>query len=225
MATMPKARPLERSSRLPVVEILHKAESPVETGNKVIGFLDDSTKAVTVYAGKNAFRIYQASTGLIGENSIGNLQGMVKSARWRTVFRVSTEAGEKIEVIAFLASLAENITKAAPEFEAISKSNDSTAHKCVRLTRLADAIGQRTAMGVFTAGVSTIYEALKGWCLIGSLAGGKLGKASTQCVSVLESADFRVKTAGKAVADFATQSNPILNTIDIVLSTSSKRKP
>jgi hypothetical protein len=217
MPTVQKGRPAESTSRLPVVEILHRAESPVGTGNKAVEVVDNLNRAVNVYAGKNAFRIYEAATGEIGKNSIGTLQGMVKSARWKTVFRVSSEVGEKVEIIAFLAAFAENVTKAGPEFEAIVSSNDSRARKCLHLTRLADAIGKRTAVGAFTSGVSTIYEVLKGWCLIGTLADGKFGAASARCVSVLDDADFRVKTAGKALADFSANSNPILNVIEITL--------
>jgi hypothetical protein len=217
MPTAQKGHSTKGTPPVPVVEILHRAETPTALGNKFVEVTDNLNRAVNVYAGKNAFRIYQATTGEIGRNKLGTLQGMVKSARWKTVFRVTSEVGEKLEIIAFLASFAENITKAAPEFEAIATSNDSRASKCLHFTRLAHTIGARTAVGVFTSGVSTIYEVLKGWCLIGTLAGGNFGAASQQCVNILEDADFRVKAAGKTVADLAANSNPLLNVIEITL--------
>jgi hypothetical protein len=203
----PHEQPAER---VPVVEILHEAKETIEKGESM-------NRLVKVYAGKNAFRIYQASRGVIGKNRIGNLQGMVKSAKARTIFQVTSEIGEKLEILSFLAVFAQNIADAGPEFEAIWDSKDSPARKYVHLTQLADKIGKRTATGMFTAGVSTIYDALKGWCLIGSLAGGAVGNAANQCVSVLQDADFRVKAAGKAIADFASEQNPVLNTIEIIV--------
>lgn len=215
MATLPKSK--AQTGRLPVVEILHSTKHPTEKFEKNFGHVEDLNGLVEVYAGGKAFRIYEASTGMIGRNAIGTLQGMVKSAKWRTVFRITSDAGEKMEVLAFLAIFAKNIAESADEFEAIWQSKESHARKYFHFVRLADTIGKRTAAGVFTAGVSTIYDALKGWCMIGGLFGGSFGHASNQCVSMIEDADFRVKAVGKAIADWSSKSDPILNTIDIIL--------
>ena len=222
MATLPKSKPAQSKSaqtgrHLPVVEILHSAEHPTEKVENNFGHAEHLNRLVKVYSGEKAFRIYEASTGMIGKNRIGTLQGMVKSAKWRTVFRISSDAGEKMEVLAFLAIFAKNVAESADEFEDIWQSKESHARKYFHFVRLADTIGKRTAAGVFTAGVSTLYDALKGWCMIGGLVGGSFGQASNQCVSVIEDADFRVKAAGKAIADWSSKSDPILNTIDIIL--------
>jgi hypothetical protein len=216
MATLPKSKPVQ-TGRLPVIEILHTAKHPTERFDENVGHVEDLNGLVKVYVGGKAFRIYEASTGMIGSNRIGTLQGMVKSAKWRTVFRITSDAGEKMEVLAFLAIFAKNVAESADEFEAIWESKESHARKYFHFVRLADTIGKRTAAGAFTAGVSTIYDALKGWCMIGGLFGGGLGLASNQCVSVIEDADFRVKAAGKAAADWSSKSDPMLNTIDIIL--------
>src|SRR5258708_27441516 len=145
MPTLPKSSPSKTGRRFPVIEILHDAEAPTKKGEKVVGFFDDMTGLVKVYAGQNAFRIYQASTGLIGKNAIGNLQGMVKSAKWRTGFNITSEAGEKLGVIAFLSVFAQNLAQAGPELDAIWTSKESPARKYLHLVRLADVIGKRTA--------------------------------------------------------------------------------
>src|SRR5438067_2376941 len=100
----------------PVVEIFFGDNGVVETTGAVLGH-------VKTYAGKNAFRIYNALNESIGPNSIGTLQGMVKSARWKTVFNFATEWGERIEFLALFASFASNIAEARPEFDALLASN------------------------------------------------------------------------------------------------------
>src|ERR1700693_1138927 len=157
MPTTPNQTTTSKSAtvhrQLPVVEILFSAQKPAKQAERSIGYVDDAITAVKVYAGTNAFRIYNATAGLGGTNAIGTLQGMVKSAKWRAVFRISSEAGEKIEVIAFLAALAVNITEAASEFEAVWVSKDSPVVKGGKFGHLAQRVGARTAMGVLAGGV------------------------------------------------------------------------
>jgi hypothetical protein len=220
MPTTPNTTNTSKSATVPrqspVVEILSSAQKPARQAERSVGYVDDAITAVKVYAGTNAFRIYNAAAELAGTNAIGTLQGMVKSAKWRAVFRISSEASEKIEVIAFLAGLAVNITEAASEFEAVWVSKDSPVVKGGKFGRLAQRVGMRTAMGMITGGVSTIYEALEGWCMIAGLPGGKFQSASNQCVSVLREADFMVTATSKVIADLAADGT-IWNVIEIVL--------
>ena len=217
MGSTVRKQEIGNQGRVPVVEFLHHAHEPAKKTHEAIDGVGHLNKGVHVFAGKKAFRIYNLATDEVGLSKANNLRGAVKSARLRTVFKVTSEVGEKLEILAFIASFAENVTEAHAEFDKILSSKDSSAQKAVHLARLADQIANRTVMGTFTAGVSTIYEALKGYCLMGTLAGGKIGSASAQCVKVLEQADFDVKTAGKYVADTAGKNNAILNMIEITL--------
>jgi len=210
------------NKRVPVVEILSEE---LETANKRLDYLGNGLSAIKVFAGTNAFRVYEATTGAIKTNAVGTLQGMVKSAKARTVFRVTSELGEKLEIVALLAGLAENLTKAGPEFEAVLTSKDSPALKAIRLQRLAEAVAARTAVGVVTSGVETIYDALKGWCMIGGLAGGRFGSAANKCVDVLEDANLLVKSTGAKLADYSAEANPTLNVFELVVSRRSEKKP
>src|SRR5579864_606941 len=203
--------------RVPVIELLRHAHEPVKKGKDFIEGSGDVNKGIHVFAGKKAFRIYNLATDEVGLNKLNNLRGVVKNARLRTVFNITSEVGERLEVLAFIAAFAENVTESHAEFDKILTSNESSARKAVHMARLADQIANRTLIGTFTAGVSTIYDALKGYCLMGTLAGGEVGNTSMQCVKVLEDADLRVKTAGKSLADLAAKNNTFLNTIEIVL--------
>ena len=207
----------ENDRRVPVVEFLHHAHEPAKKGKEFIEGMGNVNKGVHVFAGKKAFRIYNLATDEVGLNKMGNLRGVVKSPGMRTLFKISSEVGERLEILAFLAAFAENVTESHAEFDKILASNESHARKAVHLARLADRIANRTVVGTFTAGVTTIYDALRGWCLIGTMAGGKIGDASAQCVKVLQDADFLVKTTGSSLADSAANNNVILNTIEITL--------
>lgn len=210
-------RATQTEGKIPVVEFLHHAHEPVKKGNDFIERADQVNHGIHVFAGKKAFRIYNLASDEVGLSKAGNLRGVVKSARLRTVFKVTSEVGERLEVLAFIAAFAENVTESHAEFDKILISNDSSARKAVHLARLANQIANRTLLGTFTSGVSTIYDALKGYCLMGTMAGGKVGDASMQCVKVLEDADLRVKTTGRSLADFAAKNNVILNTVEIML--------
>lgn len=204
-------------NRIPVIELLRHGHEPVKKGKEFIDGAGDVNKGIHVFAGKKAFRIYNLATDEVGLNKASNLRGVVKNARLRTVFNITSEVGERLEVLAFIAAFAENVTESHAEFDKILTSNESSARKAVHMARLADQIANRTLVGTFTAGVSTIYDALKGYCLMGTLAGGKVGNTSMQCVKVLEDADLRVKTAGQSLADLAAKNNVFLNTVEIVL--------
>ena len=203
--------------RIPVIELLRHGHEPVKQGKEFIEGAGNVNKGIHVFAGKKAFRIYNLATDEVGLNQVSNLRGVVKNARLRTVFNITSKVSERLEVLAFIAAFAENVTESHAEFDKILTSNESSARKAVHLARLADQIANRTLIGTFTAGVSTIYDALKGYCLMGTLAGGRVGDASMQCVKVLEDADLRVKTAGKSLADLAAKNNVFLNTVEIVL--------
>jgi len=210
-----------KKNRVPVVEILSEAtdkvNDPITSGvnENVVDLVGNGVSAVKVFVGKNAFRIYEATTGMIGKNSVGTLQGMVKSADGRMCFRVVSEVGEKFEIVAFLAGLAGNIKKAAPEFKAVWVSQDSPAVKAAHFSRLARAVGGRTVVGAVTAGVGTIYDALTGWCLIGGLAGGTFESTAQECVAVLKDAKLTVDKVGTEIADFTA--DPTMYIVEIKL--------
>lgn len=128
-------------NRLPVIEILStandKINKPISSGvnETPTDLAENAIDALKVLAGKAAFRIYDAGAGTIGRNAMGTLQGVVKSANGRMVFNVITEVGEKIEIIAFLAGLADNIEKTTAEFQAVWMSKDPSAVKAATSRR------------------------------------------------------------------------------------------
>jgi len=217
-----------QTGRLPVVEIISRTtdrvNKPIEGVNEnVVDFAGNGLDAIKVFAGKKAFRVYGATTGVIGRNSVHNLQGMVKSADARAVFNIVSEVGEKIEIIAFLAGLADNINKSASEFEAVWMSTDPPIVKAAHFTRLARGVAARTAIGTVTAGVGTIYDALKGWCLIGGLAGGEFQSTANKCVDVLEDAKLLVDKVGTEIASF--DADPTMYIVEIKLGQRTAFQP
>ena len=164
----------------PVVELLFDKYAILKKGQEILDTVGTITGDVKTYAGKNAFRVYNIMTESIGKNSIGNMQGMVKSARWNTAFKIVAETSEKIELIALLAGFASNVAEARPEFDAICNSKDSEALKAVHLAELARAVANRTLIGVVTGGVHMMYQALKGWCMIGGSPNSRAAKCRFQ---------------------------------------------
>lgn len=202
----------------PVVELLFDKYSMLKNGQEILDTVGTIIGDVKTYAGKNAFRVYKM-TESIGKNSIGNMQGMVKSARWNTAFKIVAETSEKIQLIALLAGFATNVAEARPEFDAICNSKDSETLKAVHLAELARAVANRTAIGVVTGGVHMMYQALKGWCMIGgAVTQGLQNAGSNQCVKIVSDADLYVDSAGKWIADTAAKGDPTLRLIEIRLS-------
>lgn len=221
MASATDRRPAEPPRRFtsPVLELVFEKDGVLKKGQDFLDNVGTIVGDVKTYAGTNAFRVYNVWTDSIGKNSIKTMQGMVKSARWKSVFKFTAETGEYIEYIALLASFASNVAEAKPEFDAICNSKYSDALKAARIAELARAVANRTAIGIVTGGVHMMYQALKGWCMIGgALTGGLQNAQSNQCVQIISKADLYVESAGKWVADTAAKNDPSLLLIEINLS-------
>jgi hypothetical protein len=223
MATMPHkaikshSGTVQPNRKLPAVEIVSSSQKSAKQVEKVVGYADNAVHAVKVLAGIHAFRVYDATLDLIGRNKIGTFQGLVKSAKCRAVFEISSDMAEKSEVVAFIAGLAANLTEAVPEFEVIRMSKDPISIKGSKVVHLGQKIAARTAVGVITGGVTTIYESLQGWCMIAGLAGGKFQSASQQCVAVLQDANLKVTATGKAIADLSVDLDPRWYVVNLAL--------
>lgn len=207
-ADKPTSNQIQRSTS-PVVELLFAEDGVVDRAGQITGH-------VKAYAGKNAFRVYSVLNESIGKNTAGTLRGIVRSARWRAAFSFATEWGEAIEFVALLASFASNIAEARSEFEAIHTAKESQALKAVHFIDLARKVANRTAIGIVVGGVHGVYQSLMGLCMIGgAVTGGLQDAQSNQCVQIIKSADWMVKTAGRKIAD---QPGDSLHVIEIILT-------
>jgi hypothetical protein len=183
----------------PVVEIASSIDHVVDWA----GHLNEVVKIV---AGNRAFRVYSELKGQFEMNTSGNLQGMVKSARWRLLFKYSSNVGKHLENMGTLAAFAANVAEMWDEFEAVAKSSDSVTLKGMRFAAAAGTAAERTLLGAVPAGTHLIYLSLQGWCQIAGLAGGKIEAGANECLSVLQSADAIVKNSFSAITDTGNQS-------------------
>ena len=189
----------------PIVEIVHAQHERLEKVDLRVGQADLGRQALQAVAGGRAYRSYNALSEVVKLNKAGNLRGMVVSAKWQTVFRHVSDAGEYLENIGYLATVASEIAKSAPEFQAIASSSDSIALKGMRLTAEAGTISQRALLGVVPAGAHVIYRSLEGWCMLAGLAGGSFQAEASSCISTLHYADTLVQTSFRAVTDTNNQ--------------------
>jgi hypothetical protein len=150
--------------------------------------------------------VYSALKGQPGMNVRGNFRGMVKNARWRTIFNYSSEVGEDLENLGTLAAFAANVGEMWDDFEGIANSSDPAALKGLRFAAAAGTAAERTLLGAIPSGVHLIYMSLQGWCEIAGLAGGKVESGANKCVTVLNDADAMVKKSFSTIADTTNQS-------------------
>ena len=189
----------EKGKHHPVIEIVSHVDKTIDHA----AHLNEAVKAVS---GTRSFRVYSASKGMPGMNVSGNLRGMVKSARWRTIFNYSSKVGEHMENLGTLAAFAANIAEMSNEFEAIANSSDTATLKGMRFAAAAGTAAERTLLGAVPSGVHLIYMSLQGWCEIAGLAGGKVGSGANECVRVLKDADAIVQKSFSTIADTGNQS-------------------
>jgi hypothetical protein len=200
----------------PMIELVHSHERTAEnvshrTDQAVLGKIG----LQTVMAGR-AFREYHALSQRIGLNRAGNLRGMVVSARWRTLFRYTSEVGEHLDNLGYLAALASGIATSAPKFESIVASSDSAALKGLKIAATTSTIAQRALLGVVPAGAHMIYRSLEGWCMIGGLVGGSARPDASPAVRAIQGADAWVQTKFQMITDTDNQSRAFWWLVDLV---------
>ena len=140
----------------------HAIVEIVETSDKVAGGLDSANSVVQAISASEAFRKYNWLANQPALNSVGDLRGMVVSARWRTVFTYASDADDVLGRIALIAALAGNILKASKEIEAIVNSNASWSEKGARLSTQVSSVALRTVGGVAPAGFEVLAFSLQG---------------------------------------------------------------
>jgi hypothetical protein len=117
---------------------------------------------------------------------------MVVSAKWHTLFHHTSDVGEYMENIGYLASLASGIAEAGPRIERIYSSSDSPVLKGMQTSAIASTIAQRALLGVVPGGAHVIYRSLEGWCMLAGLMGGKAQSGAARCIGTLQYADTLV---------------------------------
>lgn len=202
----------------PILEFVHQQHGRADAADALMSHADGARAAIRVVAAGRAFREYNWLADSVGYNSVGDLRGMVVSAKWRVVFAHVGDVGEYMENIGFLASLAAGLAESAPEIERIVDSSESSAVKSMRMLTIAGTISERTLLGVVPAGVHLIYEALEGWCMLAGLADGKVGAASSVGLETLKSADTLVQTTFKTLTDANNQSKALWTVITVMTS-------
>jgi hypothetical protein len=200
----------------PVLELIHSQHQRAELVDRRLGQADMARTTVQMVAGGRAFRDYNALADSIGLSKAQNLRGMVVSKNWRALFRHTSEVGEYMENIGYLASIAAEISKSAPLFQKIVDSPDSAALKGMQIASLAGSIAQKALIGAVPAGAHLIYRSLEGWCMLAGLAGSSVQPAATSCIATLQRADTLVQTTFDTITDTSEQSKAVWYVIDIV---------
>jgi hypothetical protein len=190
----------------------HAIVEIVETADKVAGGADSANSAFRAISASEAFRKYNWLTSQPGLNSVGDLRGMVVSARWRTAFNIAGDAGEVLGRVALVAALAGNIVKASKEIDAIVSSNASWSEKGARLSTQVSSVAIRTVGGVVPAGFEMVAFSLQGYCQLGGVVSGQSFDPRA-CVSNLKAATKYVNTT----FDHFTDGNNIYQFINIYL--------
>jgi hypothetical protein len=211
-----------KSRRHPVVELIQSQRKTAEWIDRRLGQADLGRTATQAVAGGRAFRDYGVLSNTVGVNKAGNLRGMVLNAKWRMVFTHTSEVGEYMENIGYLASLASGIMESAPKIEAILDSRGSAAMKGLQISAISGSIAQRALLGVVPAGAHLIYRSLEGWCMIAGLAGGPFQSGAAQCIKTLRYADVLVQTSFRVVTDTSNQSKAAWWVIDFFTSPRKK---
>lgn len=205
-------------SHRPVVELVHSQQRVIEKADRRLDQGGWVITAAKVLIGSQAYRKYDSFIGAVGLNKAGNFRGMIVSTKWRTLFQHTSEVGEYMENIGYLATLASGIAEASPKIERILGSSDSPVLKGMKISASAGTIAQRALLGVVPGGAHLIYRSLEGWCMIAGLAGGKIQATATQCVATLRYADTLVNTTFQTVTDTNSQSKAVWSVINFVTS-------
>src|SRR5271166_5596142 len=138
-------------SHHPVIELIHASHKRAELTDRRLGQVDLGRTVLQMVAGGRAFRKYSALANKVGLNKAKNLRGMVVSEKWRVLFRHTSEVGEYMENIGYLATVAAELAKSAPHIQKIVDSTDSAALKGMQIAAVAGSIAQKALLGVVPA--------------------------------------------------------------------------
>jgi hypothetical protein len=178
----------------------HAIVEIVETTDKVAGGLDTANSVARAISASEAFQKYNWLANQPVFNSVGDLRGMVVSARWRTAFNFASDTGDVLGRIALIAAFAGNIVKASKEIDTIVNSNASWSEKGARLSTQVSSVAIRTLLGAVPAGFEVVAFSLKGYCQLGSAVSGQRFDPRG-CIANLNSATSYVNTTFNSVTD------------------------
>ena len=121
----------------------------------VLTIIDQTSTGTHLISGSQAFRRYSwlkdiAGLDGVGLNKAGNLRGIVISAKWRTVYKISGGIGDALLVLSF----AKEAYRSVPEMERIFSSQDPADIKAARISSQISGICIRTLAGAATGIVS-----------------------------------------------------------------------
>ena len=161
--------------------------------------IDHVSSVMKVISGSEAFRKYKLIAGKPALNAAGDLRGMVVSARWRTVFQVSSKLGSVAGNVATLATLANNIYQARARVDAIMNSKDPLSVKGPKLCLELSSLCLRTAGSGLTGGVNALALSVQGYLMT---AGYVVGQQRVQgAIDAVKAADAKFDTGFDAVTD------------------------
>lgn len=188
----------------------HAVIEIVDTTDRVVGSLSSAAGILKAISASEAFRKYNWIAGSPALNLSGDFRGMVISAKWRTVFNVSSKVGDVLGNLAVIAALAGNIVNARTEIEQILSSNASADIKAAKISDQVASVAIRTVAGVVPVGYEALSFSLQGYCQIGGLLSG--GRFNAQaCINNLKSSRAWINTTYQNVTD----GNNIYNFINV----------
>ena len=183
--------------------ILVECGAALDGGIRVLGQFGDYV--VTPISGARAFRDYSWVSSLPAMNSTGNLRGMVLSKSFRTIWNVSTNVGEKLQ----LASIVIEFAKELSRMQQVWKSDTSVNEKGPRLLFMGSAAILRGVTSVVPEAVHLLALSAEGYL---DIAGAASGSAKPlELATTLQSADqwvsstFQAQWNGENWYTFATQ--------------------
>lgn len=179
----------------------HAVIDLVDRADRGGNYVSSGSNALRAISASEAFRKYNWLSKLPVTNASGNFRGMVVSARWRTVYQVTSDVGDVLDKVTLFVGLATNIVQSAPQIEAIAGSNDSWEIKGAKISTQVSSIALRTVGGGIPFGVHLFALSLEGYCRIAGLITGPSWGAPNQALRKLQMVDGFVQTKFNAVTD------------------------
>jgi hypothetical protein len=136
-----------------------------------LGITDNINTSVNVLSLPMAFYRYSwLSLTPPGFNRVGNLTGIVRSARARVVFEWTKEFGDRVQLAQVAVQLVEELWGSRDKWNKIISTDDPASIKVFKLQSLARAIAISTIFGLGAATIHDVDTAIRSVCRVLPLA-------------------------------------------------------
>ncbi len=180
------------------------ASKASDIADKAKTFVNTSGKGLTWLTAQNAFRLQSIFASAPVQNAVGNLRGMVISARWRHAYELSlsySQQARKIGMVADFMAWASYIADWGAEIDRAVQSPDSWDVKAPRLCFYATTAAVKMLAGTAHGLTDLAIAGVAKTCQLGAAHGVS---GSAQCASYTYLVSASVAVYYKNVEDATT---------------------